>query len=480
MIGWIALDDREVRAITQKIASPGSLGTVDELGLGVITDAIANILFPAFTTLMTRARYFCLMRAVMDCAAREAIRRMGARLSSEGVATRRTVLRKFRGIAEERVEAIEAALAYALIKDAARMKRKERGILGSRNLQRRFQGSGTSRLPRRLFGRQERYPSALYFAAARKLNALADGVRSRDDVWSAYISAHVEGEGGGPWDPNWVTETGDAARLISRIQEVLKYDSINKPSGWWRDARLDLTRREAALLRNRLGSIGGEDRIPKTVMAAFLSLRKLPTGIKGYEAARAACREKSARHALQAAVSAMRAMDIPLAIYEELRRQVSLRMTASQRKAVVLSTFRRIGMPKFRRAKRECARLLEWEKVNAHLLPSTEMRRATRWLHAWLTRAEKAGSPQDHLQCVRGVLEREHDVLSRPARRKKPRFKAADFSLTARAQAEKRRQHTARVEADEAEPLEARVSSGRLNRAIEIFADIAQGLRVKR
>jgi hypothetical protein len=103
-----------------------------------------------------------------------------------------------------------------------------------------------------------------------------------------------------------------------------------------------------------------------------------------------------------------------------------------------------------------------------------------RWLHAWLTRAAGATSLQGQLQCVRDVLEREHDVLSRPARRKKPRFKARDFSLTARAQAEKRRQRAARTEDDEAEPLEARVPSGRLERAIEIFADIRQGLLAKR
>jgi hypothetical protein len=333
MIGWIALDDREVRAITQKIASPGSLGTVDELGLGVITDAIANILFPAFTTLMTRARYFCFMRAVMDCAAREAIRRMGARLSSDDAATQRKILSQFRGIAEERVEAIEAALAYALIREAARLGLKERGILGSRNLAR----AGSGRLPRRLFGLRERYPSALYFAAARKLNALAEGVRSRDNVWSAYVSAHVESEGTGPWNAKWIAETSDAARLLSRIDEVLEHDrAAAKVSGWWRGASLKLTRREAALLRDRLGVIGSEDKIPKAVMAAFFSLRKLPKGVPGYEAARTACREKPARGALQAAVSAMRAMDAPLAIYAELRRQISPRMTAAERDAVAL------------------------------------------------------------------------------------------------------------------------------------------------
>src|SRR5687767_12767631 len=36
-------------------------GTVDELGLGTIRDAIADLLFPGTSTIMTRARYYLLI-----------------------------------------------------------------------------------------------------------------------------------------------------------------------------------------------------------------------------------------------------------------------------------------------------------------------------------------------------------------------------------------------------------------------------------
>src|SRR5215212_4754109 len=36
-------------------------GTVDELGLGTVRDAIADLLFPGTSTIMTRARYYLLI-----------------------------------------------------------------------------------------------------------------------------------------------------------------------------------------------------------------------------------------------------------------------------------------------------------------------------------------------------------------------------------------------------------------------------------
>lgn len=476
-IGWIALDPREVRAIAQKIASPGSLGTVDELALGAITDAIANVLFPAFTTLMTRARYFCLLRGVVDCAARVTAQRLHKQLADDVDAVK--AYRQYCRQAEECVEAVEVALAYALVKQAVRSGDEPEGVLGNRNLRSQL-GRRLSRsaVPRRLFGRQERYPSALYFAAARKIGAFAPEVRSRDDMWRAFLAVYSEGEGAGAFDPKWAAETIDASRLVARLFAGMERQRAGGDSElWWRGADLHVTQREARLLRDRLGDLGGTEAIPKAVMQAFLSLSKLPEGVDGYRAALRACRHKPATRALRAAMAAMRTMEPPLAIYSTLRDSISPGMAQAQRRATALSAFKRLGRAKLLKARRECGLLIQWEKQSSALIPTRDMRHSLHWLQGWLSSAVLASSDEERVECVGAVLKREHQILSRPARRKKPRFIPRDFSLTTRGKADYRKRKVLVDEADETEPLEARVSAGRLHRATQIFRDIRRGLR---
>jgi hypothetical protein len=479
MLGWIALDPREVRAIAQKVASPGSLGTVDELGLGVVTDALANVLFPAFTTLMTRARYFCLLRGVVECAARHAAQKMHRQLDDDSHRDR--AQRMYRKHAEECVEAIEVALAYALVKQALRSDKDPEGVLGNRNLRSQLGRRLSQRsIPHRLFGRQERYPSALYFAAARKLGAFAVDVRSRDDMWRAYLSVYTSGDGSGPFDSKWASDTQEATRLVKRLYEGMERQRSGGDSeSWWRGAGLSLTAREARLLSNRLGGLGGPQAIPKAVMQAFLATSDLPEGIDGYRAALRVCKQKPARLALQAAIAAMQAIEPPLAIYRALREGISPSRSSVQRQAVALAAFKGLRSAKLVAARRSCALLIAWEKKSATLIPNRDMRHALRWLHGWLSAATIASSDEERLECVRAVLTREHWVLSRPARRKRPRFIARDFSLTSRGKADYRKQSVPADEADETEPLEARVSAGRLHRATQIFDDIRHGLRSK-
>ncbi len=65
MIGWIdfSSEHREkVRTVIDLLKKPG---VVDELGIGVIRDALADRMFPGVSTIQTRAKYFTLLAAIV-------------------------------------------------------------------------------------------------------------------------------------------------------------------------------------------------------------------------------------------------------------------------------------------------------------------------------------------------------------------------------------------------------------------------------
>jgi transposase len=198
-----------------------------------------------------------------------------------------------------------------------------------------------------------------------------------------------------------------------------------------------------------------------------------------YRRASGRCTYAPAQAALRAANDAMLAMDPPLLIYHQLRQAITPALSngaALRRDAISLGIWRRIR-PLLPKAERACGRLDAWRSKNAPL-SNPDVAEALRWLRDWYRQALSAKTPAEELRCIKAVLYREHAVLSRPARRKKPRFIAPSLTLTSRGKEDWRQR--AKLEQlgdseDESEPLESRVSSGRLTRAIRIFADIRQG-----
>jgi len=58
VFSWIDHSERQRRRVLDAISLFNEQGTVDELGIGTIRDAIADLLFPGTTSIQTRARYF--------------------------------------------------------------------------------------------------------------------------------------------------------------------------------------------------------------------------------------------------------------------------------------------------------------------------------------------------------------------------------------------------------------------------------------
>jgi Family of unknown function (DUF6361) len=64
---WLAYDDAERDQVAALVRALDEPETLDSLGLGIVRDTIANLLFPGISTIQTRVRYFVLVaRAVVE------------------------------------------------------------------------------------------------------------------------------------------------------------------------------------------------------------------------------------------------------------------------------------------------------------------------------------------------------------------------------------------------------------------------------
>src|SRR6478672_6784402 len=57
-LAWLDFSESDRQTALDVIDLFREKGTVDELGMGTIRDAIADLLFPGTSTIMTRARYY--------------------------------------------------------------------------------------------------------------------------------------------------------------------------------------------------------------------------------------------------------------------------------------------------------------------------------------------------------------------------------------------------------------------------------------
>lgn len=64
-VGWIDFSSTDRKRVHEVLALMKEAGTLDELGIGQIRDAYADRLFPGFTTIQTRARYFLAVPKIM-------------------------------------------------------------------------------------------------------------------------------------------------------------------------------------------------------------------------------------------------------------------------------------------------------------------------------------------------------------------------------------------------------------------------------
>lgn len=133
-VGWIDFSSDDRRRVQDVLALAKEAGTLDELGIGQLRDAYAEALFPGFSTIQTRARYFLAIPKIL-CDWRD-----------QSPAQRR------RQRLEDYLAAQETSLAWHLTRNHARKRLSPEGIIGHTLVER---------------GGVKRPPSTAYWAGLR-------------------------------------------------------------------------------------------------------------------------------------------------------------------------------------------------------------------------------------------------------------------------------------------------------------------------
>jgi hypothetical protein len=204
-IGWVDFSSTDREKVSQVLAMLQEPGTLDELGIGQIRDAFADLLFPGFSTIQTRAKYFITVpRIIRDYLA------LDARVQ------RRTSLRDY-------LEAQENELARLLVK---RHGSTEGGIIGSEMV---ASEQGVARKPSSVY-----WNGLRQFGIVNTAKSLAEFSREVGQVQLAPRAAgHDE-------DDSDATSHGSIVHL----------DVFD--SGWVNDASIRLSESEARFLMDKL------------------------------------------------------------------------------------------------------------------------------------------------------------------------------------------------------------------------------------
>ncbi|HCY61916.1 MAG TPA: hypothetical protein DHV59_03570 [Oxalobacteraceae bacterium] len=236
-IGWVDFSstDRElVSKIIDMLAEPG---TLDEIGIGQIRDAFSDTLFPGFSTIQTRARYFLAVPQIF---------RDYLRLSAKE--KRRRPFHLY-------LKDCENQLAQSLVDNHKGREDDLRGIIGSTLVGK----GGVARLP-----------SSIYWNGLKKFRivntelSLSEFCRSMANIDDAYVAVVEDKDG---------EDDRDALRRREIVRLTPIYDD-----GWISKAVLPLTRKEAEFLRDQ---IRFSPAMTHSVPAQLLEVKLLDKAING-------------------------------------------------------------------------------------------------------------------------------------------------------------------------------------------------------
>ncbi len=215
-LGWIDFSDKDRRKALDIIHLLEGQGAVDELGIGTLRDAFANFFFPGSSTVQTRAKYFFIVPyAIKDCCENK----------------------RYHNVHEVRkaLDEMERSCALEMSKEG-----KDRsGVIGA------------DILPQRWVVRK---PSSIYWNGIRKMGILTNAFLSIDECILESLSRRETSSGS-----NWMADGEEN----EQDDKDAGHDAVNPlwnlpPHVNWRnDLRVELTRREASMLRSFISSLHG-------------------------------------------------------------------------------------------------------------------------------------------------------------------------------------------------------------------------------
>lgn len=209
-MGWVDFSSEDRHRVSQILAMMREPGTLDELGIGQIRDTFANSLFPGFSTIQTKAKYFVIVPRIF---------RDYRQLSKAEQKKRQLV---------NYLQEIENKVAEQLVAAHSEDEEQRVGIIGSTRV-------GLGGVTRR--------PSSIYWNGLR-IFGICNTVLSLNEFCRSYGQQEQESYTGASGDDGF--DDSDAMELVEKV---------HIPAGgeqWLEELLIDLTRREAEFLRDKI------------------------------------------------------------------------------------------------------------------------------------------------------------------------------------------------------------------------------------
>lgn len=232
-LGWVDFSPNERNKVKTLLAMLNEPGVLDELGIGQIRDAFADLLFPGISTIQTRAKYFIIIPRIL--------RQYQALSHSEK--------QKYKS-PEKYLIGIEDQLAIKLV---AAHDRYEYGIIGRTKIN---------------SGGVERRPSTVYWNGLRtfaivntalSLPEFTNQLATKDFLTTDYLSNH--------------NEDGDDSDTVKSNKDIHLPDNQKD----WKDKlSINLSRKEAVFLKDKFtNTLGVQYSIPAQLFKADLAQQAL-------------------------------------------------------------------------------------------------------------------------------------------------------------------------------------------------------------
>ena len=198
-VGWIDFSSKDREKAMAVIDLMKENGAVDELGIGVVRDRLADLLFPGTSTIQTRAKYFFIVPWCM--------------IEAE---------KNFKNKVDylKRLNNIETDVIKALIKNEPS---NTTGIIGKDSI-----------------GTLKRKPSEIYWNALRTYNIMPFNISRNQYISSIKTNKNHEVEEGDDKDSNYLDN------------DDIRWNIIKAEKNWKDNLTLSLTKEESEFLKEKI------------------------------------------------------------------------------------------------------------------------------------------------------------------------------------------------------------------------------------
>lgn len=198
-VGWIDFSSKDREKAMAIIDLMKENNAVDELGIGVVRDKLAELLFPGTSTIQTRAKYFFIVPWSM--------------IEAE---------KKFRNKADylKILNNIETDVIRALIKNESS---ETKGIIGRDSVE-----------------RLKRKPSEIYWNGLRSYKIIPFNISRNQYISSIRINKRYE------------IEEGDDSDSTYLDNDEIRWDITKPEKNWKKNLTLSLTKEESKFLREKI------------------------------------------------------------------------------------------------------------------------------------------------------------------------------------------------------------------------------------